>query len=267
MNSKNNLLDTIKSYWWVIVLMLLPFIVYLLVFYDRPISYDTSDWGAFGNYYGGIIGIIPVFLLYITYREQRHANQIMLFNQRYDALFRNIGDLYSECCVHVGDIQQSFLKHFFCSPPNDINDLNMVIKYYYGMYRSSKREIFSTYEKCFRQFFHMLKLIDEFSCIPRLQDKKYLVTDISNLFDNDIKLIMFFYTIYKCKEEDKDFQLAKEYDVFGGKLTENEQLNFIIEQIVGQSKLFYTDVSDEVDLSEYYNETIVETITRIKRKS
>ncbi len=92
MNSKNNLLDTIKSYWWVIVLMLLPFIVYLLAFHDRPISHDTNVWGAFGNYYGGIIGIIPVLLLYITYREQRHANQIMLFNQRHDALFRNIGD-------------------------------------------------------------------------------------------------------------------------------------------------------------------------------
>ena len=41
-----------------------------LVFRDKDISDNISDWSYFGAYVGGCFGIVSVVLIYLTFREQ-----------------------------------------------------------------------------------------------------------------------------------------------------------------------------------------------------
>lgn len=61
------------------LIVALPWIVYVAFFYDQTLSSSTSDWGAFGDYIGGVSSVITAFVvIYIsrhlqktdTYREK-----------------------------------------------------------------------------------------------------------------------------------------------------------------------------------------------------
>lgn len=83
-------------------------VIYTIIFYDTPVSNNTQDWGAFGDYLGGIlnpiIGIVNlVVLVYISVtientEERRHRNNLdsqrkmSLYTIKYDSL-REVSNL------------------------------------------------------------------------------------------------------------------------------------------------------------------------------
>ena len=58
----------------VIIMVLVSIIPYVFVFAKNGISDKIEDWAFFGGYIGGTLFICSIFLLYITYREQRKTN-------------------------------------------------------------------------------------------------------------------------------------------------------------------------------------------------
>jgi uncharacterized membrane protein len=57
----------------VIIVLIIPLVFFILNFCKHGISDQISDWGNFGDYFGGVLGTIIgvanlVFLIYITYR-------------------------------------------------------------------------------------------------------------------------------------------------------------------------------------------------------
>ena len=57
--------------------------------FHADISTKTSDWGSFGGYFGGMISIISIVLLYYTFTEQRRANYRNSFDNAYKRLLES----------------------------------------------------------------------------------------------------------------------------------------------------------------------------------
>lgn len=57
----------------IVILLMIPILLFIVNFFNHPISDQISDWGNLGDYFGGISGVIIglanlIFLIYITYR-------------------------------------------------------------------------------------------------------------------------------------------------------------------------------------------------------
>ena len=63
--------------YWFFMLTLYVFVVlviYACHFHACKLSNCTTDWGAFGSYFGGMVSIVSIILLYLTLREQHKEN-------------------------------------------------------------------------------------------------------------------------------------------------------------------------------------------------
>ena len=56
-------------------------LIYAISFIGSPISFQTSDWGAFGSYAAIGVSSLSIALIYVTYREQRQTNEITRVEQ------------------------------------------------------------------------------------------------------------------------------------------------------------------------------------------
>lgn len=63
-----------------LVIALIIAIPYFINFRHSSFSSCSSDWGAFGSYFGGILSIASVMLLYITLQKQQVENHLNLFD-------------------------------------------------------------------------------------------------------------------------------------------------------------------------------------------
>ena len=72
---------------------LLTIIIYVVCFYNAPLSNRTSDWGAFGSYISISISVISIALIYITYNEQKQSNRIERFEQHLKSMTDTLSQL------------------------------------------------------------------------------------------------------------------------------------------------------------------------------
>lgn len=86
-----------KSFIWILLPILLCFVTLLLYFsiFNNKLSTSNSDWGSFGDYLTGSVGIIISFLtlllIYFTFHEQRK----MVFEDTFQQLVTNYNNLVS----------------------------------------------------------------------------------------------------------------------------------------------------------------------------
>ena len=72
--SKN---ESSKIKCWIFLLILYLFVVFVIYachFHTCELSSQTTDWGAFGSYFGGMVSIVSIVLLYLALREQQKEN-------------------------------------------------------------------------------------------------------------------------------------------------------------------------------------------------
>lgn len=67
-----------------IIILIVPVFIYLINF-KNGISTENCDWGNFGDYLSGTIGVLfsffSIFLIYLTFTEQRNQQYEYVFNQ------------------------------------------------------------------------------------------------------------------------------------------------------------------------------------------
>ena len=67
----------------VIIFIALVLGLYFLSFKDRTLSKLTADWGSFGNYFGGMLTLLSILLLYYTLQEQKKENHRNWFDSAF----------------------------------------------------------------------------------------------------------------------------------------------------------------------------------------
>ena len=90
-------------------------IAYVIAFYGSSVSDKTSDWGAFGSYLDMGVGILSVALIYVTYKEQRQANRIGMFEQQMRFMFDKLSILLSNYSNGIEEEVKKIEKHFLSS--------------------------------------------------------------------------------------------------------------------------------------------------------
>lgn len=89
----------LKNYWTEIVvglcciICIVSLVFYCASFWNRNISEITTDWGAFGDYIGGVLGTIlsffSVILIYATYKNQVENSVLQQFETTFFNLLSN----------------------------------------------------------------------------------------------------------------------------------------------------------------------------------
>jgi membrane protein DedA with SNARE-associated domain len=75
----------------VAIMILTVLLPYMIVFAQNSISHQNEDWSHLGGYISGTLGIVSIFLLYLTYREQRATND-------YHRIETEVGSLTNSLC-------------------------------------------------------------------------------------------------------------------------------------------------------------------------
>lgn len=96
---------------WITTLLMLSLIIvslvaYLFRFYDYGLSFDSTDFGIFGDYVGGVIGTIVAiygaFYVYQTYRQQENQSTLQQFENTFFQLLSQQRDIIKNLKGKIG---------------------------------------------------------------------------------------------------------------------------------------------------------------------
>ena len=93
-----------------IVIILLLF--YFTCFWGASVSTETADWGAFGNYAAICVSILSIAFIYVTYREQKNANEITRAEQHVAIMVNTILSLSESKQTQLKSICTKICEHF-----------------------------------------------------------------------------------------------------------------------------------------------------------
>ena len=108
--------DIERSILFLLLIIVLSAIgIFVYHFACSSFSNNVSDWGDFGSYMSWVIGLVSVFLVYITYNEQRRTNNISQFENSFWNLKKGIESFID---------QMDFINHIAASIKNHFNSTN-----------------------------------------------------------------------------------------------------------------------------------------------
>lgn len=179
-----------------IFLLFLTVFLYMVNFYGMPLSKSTTDWGAFGNYIGIGISFLSVTLIYITYNEQRHSNEIERFEQHVKSMTDILSELIEKKSSTMVEKYQSLVVHFidqfFDISSYDKQKSEKVCSYYFS-------DIVNTDDNdCVQLFKYMTLLINEIKNKDTLKtlEKEERMIELSCIIPTQFRLLYFFWLTY-----------------------------------------------------------------------
>lgn len=218
--------NEIKKYWAAIVVamfvILCCFILYKYYasFYKNGLSADSSKWGIFGEYVGGVVGtilsFISVILIYATYTNQVKNSIQQQFETTFFNLLQNQREilksmkglidttpnvlkgekelvLYKEASKYIDTISHLINRSFdgapghFTDQQGGKKDFFIDEKASYKIINKSYNEIFKGKEAelghYFRHLYHILKYVVESSIQNK---KKYIDIIQAQMSDNEL---------------------------------------------------------------------------------
>lgn len=255
-----------RNYIYVAVaVLLLTIIVYVVCFYNTPLSEETTDWGAFGNYIGMGISILSVTLIYITYNEQRHSNRIERFEQHLKSMTDTLSELVKKDSISIEKDYQSFLSHFM-APFDDISDYEAqetegICTYYLSQITYNKG---NEYQNLFKYITLMIKYIIKEKALEK-EEKEGRVVELSCILPESLRT---FYFCWLLQQEDRGLL---EYCYSNGLFVLDDPNDNLLSDVI---RLVCTGTKpkkeapvpidpDNIELEDYSNEPFNETYKRL----
>ena len=185
--------------------------VYTFFFFDRNISDQTSDWGSFGSYIGGLFTFVSVILLYNTLLEQRKENHRNWFDAGFNRRIHLLGRLYEENKVSLQDLSSRISQECHQSPFDNDCDYEEAKIELSNLYVNNQ-EGGENYAECLCQYFK--------STVFYITSDKFLNNKIKEIYLNELEqsLPQTFTNVILCvmcylNEDDTIGQLRK-YSTF-----------------------------------------------------
>ena len=186
-------------------MVVVVFIPYILVFARNGISHQTQDWSYLGSYIGGTLGIVSVFLLYITYREQRRTNHVDHFEKTLLYHVDNIVKLQEKNKETIRFISDKIVGLFFYLGEYEYNNeynkeqAEKVIGYTYSNILLNTKQLNRSFEDLCRYIEYSLFHIEKDNIID---DKIIFAQEINIVLSLELKVVLFCFTISnkKCRE-------------------------------------------------------------------
>ena len=253
-----------KNYIYVAVaILLLTIIVYVVCFYNMPLSEETSDWGAFGSYIGMGISILSVTLIYITYNEQRHSNRTERFEQHLKSMTDTLSDLVKRDKTPIEKDYQSFLSHFMV-PFYDISDYEAqktegVCTYYLSQITYNRG---NEYQNLFKYMTLVIKYIIKEKTLEK-EDKEGRVVELSCILPESLRT---FYFCWLLQQEDRE---SLEYCYSNGLFEVDDPNDNLLSDVIRlvcnkpKKEAPVPIDSDNIEFEDYSNEAFNETYNRL----
>jgi len=248
-----------------VAILLLTIIIYVVCFYNTPLSEKTSDWGAFGSYIGMGISILSVTLIYITYNEQRHSNRIERFEQHLKSMTDTLLDLAKRNGTTIEKDYQSFLSHFRV-PFDDISDyeapkIKGICTYYLSQITYNRG---NEYQNLFKYMTLMIEYIIKEMALEK-EEKKGRVVELSCILPESLRT---FYFCWLLQQKDRG---SLEYCYSNGLFVVDEPNDNLLSDVI---RLICTGTKpkkeapvpidlDSIELNDYSNELFNETYNRL----
>ena len=255
-----------RNYIYVAVtILLLTIIVYVVYFYNTPLSEKTSDWGAFGNYIGMGISILSVTLIYITYNEQRLSNRIERFEQHLKSMADTLSDLVKRDSPSIEKDYQSFLSHFKV-PFYDISDYEAqktegICTYYLSQITYNRG---NEYQNLFKYMTLMIQYVIKEKALEN-EDKEGRVVELSCILPESLR------TFYFCWLLQQKNRGLLEYCYSNGLFVVDEPNDNLLSDVIrlvctGTKPKKETQVPidpDNIEFGDYSNEPFNKTYNRL----
>jgi len=248
-----------------VAILLLTIIIYVVCFYNTPLSENTSDWGAFGSYIGMGISILSVTLIYITYNEQRHSNRIERFEQHLKSMTDTLSDLVKRDKTSIEKDYQSFLSHFMV-PFYDISDYEApktegVCTYYLSQITYDRG---NEYQNLFKYLTLMIKYFINEKTLEK-EEKEGRVVELSCILPESLRS---FYFCWLLQQEDRG---SLEYCYSNGLFEVDDPNDNLLSDVIrlvcsGTNPKKEAPVPidpDNIELEDYSNEPFNETYNRL----
>lgn len=245
--------------------LLVTIIIYVLFFYDVTISDRTSDWGAFGSYIGIGISVLSVTLIYITYNEQRHSNEIERFELHLKTMLGTFSELIEKKSASLDRYYQLLSVHFLV-PFYDISNYdkqkteNVCSCYFSNMVNTDDSD-------CIQLFKYMTLLINEIKNKNSFKtlEKEERMIELSCIIPTQFRFLYFFWLTYN--KDHPLLQYCYENRMFFFDNDDETILGDIIKLVctgtINKKSSPVTIDADSIELEDYSKETFDQTYNRL----
>lgn len=243
---KNRLIQWLSTHVFlcVVILLLLVVLPYIIIFTQNGTSQNIEDWAHLGGYLSGTLGVISIFLLYLTYREQRTTNHVEHFEKILYKHLDEINRLQEKHKDIIDFLCSKLLGMFFYVGEYHYNNeftkkqAEGVIQYAYSYFVNNELNDRSS-EDIFRYVEYTLKLVEEDALID---SKEFYSLEIKNKLFTETKVVLFFYFI-----SEKNIEALKLFDkhkFFKDLNVDNEMFKFVVSMFcVASDSITETDES------------------------
>lgn len=180
--------------------VILSVVFFVFQFHDNAFSDNISDWGSFGDYIGGIIlSLISILLIYKTYQEQKYANIITQFENRFWNLKNGI-KLTDEELASVNSVAQEIMDHFLRDDQRrklTNKEFVALLGYYWKVHIRDKDSFCSQY---FEKIQKLISIVTNSSMVKK-QDKESCLTSLFiDMTDNEIFCSLSYLAFYSYQK-------------------------------------------------------------------
>lgn len=266
---KNRIIQWISTHalLCVAIMILTVLLPYMIVFAQNGISHQNEDWSHLGGYISGTLGIVSIFLLYLTYREQRATNHTEHFEK---IIYKHIDEIVRLQTEHKEVIEylyKNFLSLFlYIGEYHYSNEYTKaqaegVIKYVYSHLKNVELNDRS-FEDLLRYIEYSLKQVEDDNLI---ESKELYSLEIKNSLTTETKVVLFFYII-----SERNRYVLEIFDIhnfFRELNVDNDMFKFILSMFcMSSDPISETDESQWIpDLFEIKdNTTFYDIIDHIK---
>lgn len=180
-----------------VIAITLLFTIYSYHFLGIPLSDKTSDWGAWGSYVNIGISLISIYLIYVTYKEQRNSNKISRFEERYKTAIQTLNDLIGKeqslIYESYDDICEHFKSAFSKEPSGSIEENCKILTLYYSCALFEKQELLDD------GFRYLNLVIDNLHKSIEITDeeKQGRILELSCILSEDVRVLFFCWKILR----------------------------------------------------------------------
>lgn len=253
-----------------LVVAIVLLMAYVICFWGMEISYNTTDWGAFGNYLAVCFSVLSISLIYITYREQRKTNEITRAELHIATMLKTIDTLYIQNQSEIGATFSKIKIHFkvthYDMSEFEYEKIVKVCMYYYSTALGEKKD-----SKRMNYFFQYLHLcIDSIIHNKTLSEdqKKLQMTELSLILTEESRMLFFFWLLISARTELGSYY---KYGLFIEDSKSSPLLQDIVSYICSENcpdkRQSHLSNADDIILEDFPNEQFHDTYTRLFEKS
>lgn len=184
-----------------IALIFIIIVPYIIKFHNCSAIVGITSWGTASDYINIVISILSIYLIYVTYKEQRYSNKISRFEDRYKTFVHTFIDFVDKEKTLLHNGYDALCKHFVGvitdEPVGTVEENSKIMVYYYSdILLSTKTE---SLNECFKYLNFFIGNLHQSKDIST-EEKQARLLELSSVIPESVRILFF---CWKLCENDR----------------------------------------------------------------